>query len=68
MKEIPIEVLFNEINQALENGLAKANEVITNSTTVLDFREILLHTNEMCAGYIGKAICEVFKKYTEEGK
>lgn len=68
MKGLPIEVLFNEINEALEKGVAEANKTITNSTTVQPLRDVLLHTGEMYAGYIGKTIIEVFKKYTEEGK
>ena len=68
MKELQIEVLFNEIAQALEKGVAEANEKIINSTKNLDFRDVLVHTGEMYAGHIGKNICEIFKKYTEEVK
>ena len=63
-----IETIFREILIAIETGTTEATNIVVNSTTVLDFRKILIHTGEMYAGCIGKAICEVFKKYTEEVK
>ena len=59
--------IFEKVTQAIKKGTVEANQKIINSTTVLDFREILMHTGEMYAGYIGKSICEVFKKYESEG-
>ena len=65
MRALPKETLFYEINEALEKGVAEAKKMIINSTTVQPLCDILVHTGEVYAGHIGKAICEVFMKYTE---
>lgn len=63
-----IETMVREILVAIETGTTEATNKVVNSTKVLDFREILIHTGNMYAGCIGKAICEVIKKYTVEVK
>lgn len=59
------EKILAEIFEAIEIGTKEGNTKVVNSTTNLDFREVLLHTGEMYAGCIGMAICKVIKKYTE---
>lgn len=59
------ENMVREILVAIETGTAEANNKVVNSTTNLDFRDLLVHTGEMYAGCIGMAVCEVIKKYTE---
>lgn len=61
-------VIFVGTLEAIEKGIAEANERVERSTINLDFREVLVHTGEMYAGHIGLAITEVFRKYTEEEK
>ena len=58
------ETMIREIIVAIETGTAEANDKVINSTTNLDFRDLLVHTGEMYAGCIGMAICQVIKKYT----
>lgn len=62
------EKILSEILEAIEIGTAEANNKVVNSTTNLDFRDLLVHTGEMYAGCVGMAIAEVIKKYTEEVK
>ena len=59
------ENMVREILIAIEKGTKDANDRVITNTTLPDFREVLLHTGNMYAGCIGKAICEVIKKYTE---
>jgi hypothetical protein len=59
------ETMLSEILVAIETGTTEATIKIINSTTTLDFREVLIHTGEMYSGCIGMAICKVIKKYTE---
>lgn len=58
--------IFEETMQAIEKGVAEGSEKIINSLTNEGLRALLIPTGEAYAGYIGKAICEVFKKYTED--
>lgn len=60
--------IFNSIMNALEKGVKEANKVVENSTIDSEFRAVLLHAGEMYAGHIGKAICDVFREYTEDRK
>lgn len=60
-----IEEFSTEILQAIEKGVANANETVIKSTKNLDLRALIMHTGEMYAGHIGKAICEIIKKHTE---
>ena len=59
--------IFEEVMQASESGVADAEGTVNRSTKRFAFREVLLHTGRMYSGHIGKAICEVFKRYESEG-
>ena len=59
------EIILSEILGAIETGTAEANNKVINSTTLPDLRDVLLHTGNIYAGYIEKAVVEVIKKYTE---
>ena len=63
-----IETIFGEVMEAIEKGQGNANQRITRNTQSIDFRDTLFAAGEIYTGEIGKAICEVFKKYTEDGK
>jgi hypothetical protein len=60
-----IETMVREILVAIETGTTEATIKVINSTKILDFRAVLIHTGEMYSGCIGMAICQVIKKYTE---
>jgi hypothetical protein len=63
-----IETIFGEVMEAIDKGQENGNQRITNNIKSLDFRKVLFSAGEVYTGEIGKAICNVFKKYTEEGK
>ena len=62
-----IEEIFIEVMQAIEKGVAEGHERVGKSD-VKHLRDLIIGTGEAYAGYIGMAICEVFKKYTEGEK
>lgn len=59
--------IFAEIMQAIEKGVAEAQEKVNRNTYLIN---LLSSAGKMYAGHIGAAIVEVFKKYAEgaEGK
>lgn len=59
-----IETIFDETMQAIEKGIAEANEATSNKTQIEDIKSLLICTGQIYAGYIGKSICQVFKKHT----
>lgn len=58
--------IFEEIVKAIEKGVAEGHERVGKSD-VKHLRDLIIGTGEGYAGYIGMAICEVFKKYESEG-
>ena len=57
-----------EIMQAVQKGVEVTQKTITENTTQLEFRTVLLKTGILYQININEAVNEVFKKYTEEGK
>jgi hypothetical protein len=58
--------ILEDVMCAIENGVAEANKLITDSTSQLS--DMLIGTGEMYAGHIGKAIVDVFRKYGNEDR
>lgn len=67
MKEVEVNgnEFWIEIMRAIQTGVAETEKFITENTTQLDFRRVLLKTGTLYALNIKEAVNNVFKKYTE---
>ena len=66
--EVNGERFWIEIMKAIQDGVLATNETITENTTQLDFRTVLLKTGTLYERNIKEAVNNVFKKYTEGGE
>ena len=68
MKEVEVNSneFWVEIMRAIQTGVAETEKTITEHTTQLDFRRVLLKTGTLYELNIKEAVYKVFKKYTEE--
>ena len=57
--------IFEGVMQAIEDGTKNATSTLKQSVTTHE--KLLVSTGEMYGGFIGKAICQFFKKYESEG-
>ena len=57
--------IFEGVMQAIEDGTKTATSTLKQSVTTHE--KLLVSTGEMYGGFIGKAICQFFKKYESEG-
>lgn len=57
--------IFEGVMQAIEEGTKNATSTLKQSITTHE--KLLVSTGEMYSGFVGKAICQFFKKYESEG-
>jgi hypothetical protein len=57
--------IFDGVMQAIEEGTKNATSTLKQSITTHE--KLLVSTGEMYSGFVGKAICQFFKKYESEG-
>lgn len=63
-EDIAMEI-FDGVMQAIEEGTKNATSTLKQSVTTHE--KLLVSTGEMYSGFVGKAICQFFKKYESEG-
>ena len=68
MKEVEVNgrEFWIEVMKAIQDGVAETEKTITENTTQLEFRTVLLKTGTLYEMNIKEAVNNVFKKYTQE--